>query len=130
MTGSEIARIVGLKPHLVFDVGAQRKTPKGQLLKGLYDRTYCLFELFEGLDSSLIDKIRATNKHLLKRRRGLRKIKLSGGVLEYYVDFMVYGNAGVNFEPDILQEVSQVYTRISVDVWDSWKTGARRSKRK
>lgn len=45
MTAQQVVDQFGLRPKIVHSVGEPRSTPKGNLLDGVYERTYVSFPL-------------------------------------------------------------------------------------
>jgi hypothetical protein len=55
MNPEEICEKLGLQALHKWMAGTQRKTPKGVLLKGVYEESYCTFKLEASKDYGLID---------------------------------------------------------------------------
>jgi hypothetical protein len=114
---AKIVALIGRKPSVRWDVGAQRMSPKGNLLDGIHDRTYCSFPVSEGLDSTLVGSIRSWNRFLFTKKSGLAKLRRSGGRFDYFLGIFINSNAGLVVPPEVLREVGALGIELGLDMY-------------
>ena len=122
MRSSELSEIIGLEPEISHDVGALRATPDGHLLGGMHAGTYCCYDLghgedLPGRDSALVDSIRSWNQYLLVRKADIRRLRATGGEIEYFIGLFLDRDCGLELEPEFLGELSILGLRMSLDIY-------------
>jgi hypothetical protein len=88
-------------------VGEQRSTPKGELLHGTYDHSYCAFEIGEGDDGKLADLLRQALKSLQPYEAFLTEIRRTGGKINFYSGWS-RGDTGEIFDVTLLAEMARI----------------------
>jgi hypothetical protein len=117
MRSSELSEIIGLEPEISHDVGTLRATPDGDLLGGIHAGTYCCYDLGHGDDSARVDSIRSWNQYLSVRKAEIRRLKGTGGEIEYFIGLFLDRNCGLELEPELLGELSMLGLRMSLDIY-------------
>mgnify|MGYP003394335965 CR=1 FL=1 len=67
--------------------------------------------------SALVRSIRKWNKHLAQRKRGLDRLKKTGGRLEYFLGVYINGNAGLELSPELLRETGHLDIELALDIY-------------
>lgn len=114
---ADIDTAVGRKADYKQEVGKPRKTPKDEPLKGVYDQTYCCYELVEGRRNTFEKSLRKWTRTFGKRKAALKKLRRSGGRLEYYLVLLLEGNAGIVLEDLDLREMSVLGIQLALDIY-------------
>jgi hypothetical protein len=116
-TSAEIITLIGKKPSVEWDVGKARMTPKGTPQPGVYDLTYCVFDVSEGLDSALVDSIRKWNRFLAPKKRSLVKLRRTGGRFDYFLGIYINSNGGLVLPPEVLRETAELGIELGLDMY-------------
>jgi hypothetical protein len=114
---ARINKVVGLKPRVQNDVGVRRATPKGHLLDGTYDRTYCSYKLKDGMNSSLLACLSSWNLYFARRKLGLKKLSRSGGKLEYFLGLYIKSNGGLELDPKLIADAGRLGITFALDIY-------------
>jgi len=61
--------------------------------------------------------LRASNAHLVSRRRQIRSFLKKGGTLEYFIVLFVDENAGLVLEREIVKQAGDLDTRLAFDIY-------------
>jgi len=111
----EITKRLDLEPTCSHDVGDIRVTPKGRVLKGVYEDTYWSLDL---CDNKKIDAgdvlfeefIEQQNKKLAVNRAFFEEIRTCGGVVEYFVGWFSRGSINMNIflEPNLMKSTAEL----------------------
>jgi len=117
LKANKICEELGLTPKIKWDVGAQRVTPKGRRLNGVYEETYCSFWLPHENDESLPEFLGKINEQLKSKVKFFDEIILSGGTAEYFIGWYLNENTGDVFNYKFLQEVSKLKISLSFDLY-------------
>jgi len=84
-TSEPIVESIGMLPEFCHSVGTARKTSKGQLLDGVYDKTYCTFQLTKKKLGRFDDGVRELLPRLAFHADYFRHLRASGGSVELYI---------------------------------------------
>lgn len=118
MEPMEIALQLGLHPGTQHKAGSGRVTPKGALLKGTYDISYCSFPVEIAGNTSLPSAMRDFNRRLVGHREFLSRIVDTGGSLEYFVGwFLQNASVGEVFGWQLLKECGELRIDLALDVY-------------
>ncbi len=111
---SEIVSGVGLPCFSCWGVGERRATPKGKLLHGTYDHSYCAFEIGEGDDGKLADLIRQALKTLEPSAAFISELRRTGGKLNFYIGWPL-GETGEIFDVTLLAEMARLGIDLGIE---------------
>jgi hypothetical protein len=119
-TAQEVADQFGLKPHVMQSVGAQRITPKGKSLSGVYERTYVSFSLdveeYNSVEEFLLHMVDAD---FLKDEVQLSDFVSTGGELEFFLGIFCETNGGIEFGVDLMRKLAAKGVSLSLDIYGS-----------
>ena len=101
----DIIRGVGLPASRCWKIGEPRSTPVGNPLPGYYGETYCAFDLGEGDDGKLVERLRTLVATLMLRRDFFHDLKATGGLLNFFITWTV-GERGEIFDCALLSELA------------------------
>lgn len=114
----DLCQKLNLDAKRKWRVGDQKKTPKGNVLKGVYNYSYCVFELnCKCQEIDLIDYLRNWNKKLFIHKALLNQIHDTGGKLEYFIGWFSDENSGEEFNVDFLSELAELKIGLSFDFY-------------
>jgi hypothetical protein len=114
-----ISTKLGLKPQHKWKAGADRKTPKGTPLKGVYETTYCTFRLKHSKKIDLADFLKYYNKNLFKHKTFLKSIRSTGGKLEYFIGWFSDKDSGEVFDLELLEQLVELKIDLSIAVYEA-----------
>jgi hypothetical protein len=114
MNPEHICAELRLKAKHKWKVGDNRKTPKGQSLKGTYETTYCLFDLQHSKKIGLADFLRKYNLKLYRHKEFLNSIRSTGGSLEYFVGWYSDQDSGEIFDLKLLNQLVELGMDLSI----------------
>jgi hypothetical protein len=117
MDAEKICLQLGLKAKHKWTAGNQRKTPKGDLLEGTYDESYCSFPLDHDDEAELADLIRSSTQSLKPHEKFLQLISSTGGRLEYFIGWYSDGNSGEEFDADLINQLASLRIGLSFDFY-------------
>jgi len=117
MEPEHISEELGLKAKHQWKAGTARKTPKGEPLKGMYENTYCSFELKHPQNTGLCNLLKQFNHRLYERKEFLKSIRLSGGTLEYFVGWYSDKDSGELFDLELLTQLVELGIDLSIEVY-------------
>ena len=112
-----ISQHINLKPKHKWKTGEPRKTPKGTLLEGVHERSYCTYpiEKNEGEDlSELLDRV---VDELMPHKSLFDEVRESGGEAEFFIGWFTSGNSGDIFTYDLLRKLGELSIDLSFDVY-------------
>lgn len=116
-TADEIADGLGMTPRHSWNVGARRVTPKGKVLEGVRDRSYCTFPMSEGDNGQIAKAIEAALDQLQKKGQDLRDLRESGGRFDFFIYWEADGMAGETFRPDLLSKLGELGIELQLDIY-------------
>lgn len=112
---ASLVTAIGTPPSQIWKKGDPRRTPKGKLLGGTRDESYCSIPLKVRRKSSLADALRESLQTVKGAKKHLRKIVASGGRVVIALGWFCKGDAGSNLPSDLLTELGQ--SSIDLDVY-------------
>jgi len=74
-----ICKAINIKPYRKWSVGKQRMTPKGNVLDGVDEQTYCSFKLEHHETETLASFLMRVGGDLESKKKFLHMISKSGG---------------------------------------------------
>ncbi len=114
----DICKKLNLNVKRKWRVGDQKKTPKGNVLTGVHDHSYCVFELnYENKKIDLIDYLKFWNKKLIMHKDLLNQIHATGGKLEYFIGWFSDENSGEEFDVSFLSELAELKIGLAFDFY-------------
>ncbi len=115
----DICQMLNMNTTNKWQVGEQRKTPKGRPLPGVYDQSYCSFRLNQKQDMELVDFLKYWNDTFLKYKDYFMDIYSSGGRLEYFIAWYSEGNTGEVFDVVLLEQLATLKVELAIDFYSS-----------
>ena len=119
LSAKEVRAVFRMRPKISRRVGEPRRTPRGNLLKGVWKNTYLCFEVTVRVGEELPDAIERILKKLRKRSKEIQAFRASGGRMDFFIGIFVERNKGVTFEPDLLAELADVGIELQLDIYGS-----------
>jgi uncharacterized protein DUF4279 len=104
---------LGLVPAIVWNVGDQRRTPKGTMLPGQRQSSYCSIHFDDAEQSSLLEKMNSVLSMLKPHRSSIVEIDLSGGKVSFSIGWFSTDDSGQTVDWRILSAIADL--RISLD---------------
>lgn len=118
-TLASITTALDLEPSAAWEVGAPRQTPKGTLLGGIREETYCSFALDTKSDHDLADWLSINADRLHSMMLELMHLADSGGTFDLIVFVFPEddGHFGLELEPEHLHLLSSLRLRLGIDFY-------------
>ena len=113
----KIINILGIKAEFKWKAGTKRKTPRGRSLTGVYDSTYCCFELKHSKEVRLVDFLKRYNRKLYKQKDFFETIRSTGGKLEYFIGWFFDKDSGEIFDLELLKQLVELGIDLSLSVY-------------
>ncbi len=118
---AEITSALALSPSRTWKAGERRTSPKGQLLEGIWDRSYWCSSVLLGpahaVDEPLERALARLTLRLNDARAFLLRVRAEGGVAEYYVGVHAPESFGYTFGPELLNGCAELGLALSVEVY-------------
>jgi hypothetical protein len=112
---SEFCRKAGLTPKVFWTKGDPRMTPKGRMLGGVRDSSYCLVNFGPASDIDLIEKIEAALAALSPHRADIERLVSTGGRITFSVAWFLEADTGKAIEWHTLGRMHEL--RIGFDFY-------------
>lgn len=100
-----------------WKAGAERKTPEGTPLAGVYETTYCCFDLEHSKNIGLADFLKRCNRNLYKHKDFFNSIRSTGGDLEYFIGWFTDKDSGETFDLELLQQMAELGIDLALCVY-------------
>lgn len=118
----EITRELGITPCRTFLAGERRKTPKGQLLDGVYQESYWTADPFSrgeysSTDDLAEDALAEVLQFLAPHRPFLRRFRSEGARLQLQVSSFSGRNYAFEFPPEFLTKCADLGFSFVHDVY-------------
>jgi hypothetical protein len=108
---------LGLQPEWKRKIGEPRTTPTGVLLGGVYDWSYCTFNLIPHADEELHEMLDRVVDGLLQHEALFRRIQDGGGSTEFFIAWYSTGNTGDTFGNALLSKLGVLRIDLALDVY-------------
>ncbi|MBD3817264.1 MAG: DUF4279 domain-containing protein [Halothiobacillus sp.] len=118
LSTDDVVKQICMKPEVAHSVGEQRTSPSGEILEGLYRRTYCCFELTRKAAGVFTDALPSLLQTIKKHKNFLETLVLDGGRSELFVGVFAEGATGFTLEPPVMMELSELSLELSVDIYN------------
>lgn len=115
-SSEQISRVMGCAPDYSSEVGAHRRTPKGELLDGKYDKTYWSKELGSH-DASFTKLIQTAIVQLNRATAGYNEMLIAGGEVEFFIGVFVDSNFGDTLPVATLQQLAERRVELGFDIY-------------
>lgn len=115
-TSESIINHFGLPPSFSHSVGELRKTPKGLLLDGNYEETYCCFRLLPKLEGDFSIGIMKILPILSPHKEYLKLFVDEGGIAELFISVFTEGATGFTLNPQKMAELTSLSLCLSVEI--------------
>lgn len=130
MAPDYICNVLGLKAMFKWKAGDKRITPQGKPLSGVYETTYCCFDLEHSPDILLADFLKQYNKKLYKHKSFLESVRSTGGDFGYYIGWFSGNMSGEIFDLELLKQLTELGIDLALSVYCGQKTKRKRAKEK
>lgn len=117
VASSEICGQLGLEPKWRHNVGEPRANPKGVLLGGVYDCSYCSFSLTRQDDEELHEMLDRVADDLLQHEDFFHRIRDGGGRTEFFIGWYSSRNTGDTFNNLLLSKLGELRIDLALDVY-------------
>lgn len=112
---SRVCDVLGLKPKRIWKKGDERTTPKGTKLGGVYESSFCYFDVGRVSREPLPKQIDTALKLLEPHRSTLRRLNSSGGKISFFVGWFLDDSImGEEFDARLLERMARL--RIALDL--------------
>jgi Domain of unknown function (DUF4279) len=109
-----VCAALGFAPKHIWKKGDERQTPKGRMLGGFRDSSYCSIDLGPTSREPLSTKIEAALTLLKPHRAILRELSSSGGLVSFFVRWFCDEDTGERFNWQTLEGMTDL--RIALDL--------------
>ncbi|MBR0784207.1 DUF4279 domain-containing protein [Bradyrhizobium iriomotense] len=109
---SDVCKALGLEPNRIWKKGDERRTPKGSLLGGKCNSSYCSIEL-PSSRKSLAKQIEIALKRFTPHGAVLRRLSSTGGTVSLAVGWFLDEHSGELLGNDLLLALTRL--RISLE---------------
>ncbi|WP_081019964.1 DUF4279 domain-containing protein [Ralstonia solanacearum] len=113
----EICALLGLKSKWMHRIGEPRVNPKGTLLGGVYEISYCSFRLTQVDGEGLNDMLSRVVQSLTQHKKIFHRIRDGGGRAEFFIGWYSSGNTGDTFDHGLLEKLSDLKIDLALDVY-------------
>jgi hypothetical protein len=117
LPATEIVSRIALPVQFMNSVGEQRRTPKGQLLEGVYPQTYCCFQLKKKAASPLDEDLTPWCTFLEQHLLFMQDLVRSGGRTEFRVGIFLDGDRGFEFGNPLIQRIYALGLGLSIEMY-------------
>ena len=114
---SEITQQLKIEPNRCWKQGDPRKTPKGKILEGHYDKSYWFYRYSIPEEISPTCFFESCVQQLKPHRDFFWKIADDGGSTEFYYTINGSINSGGVFKWWLLEEIAKLYIDLSIEVF-------------
>lgn len=114
---AEICARLELKPKWQHKIGEPRMNPKGIPLGGVYDSSYCSFNLTRLDDEDLHEMLDRVVDSLLQHKELFHQIRNNGGRSEFFIGWYSPGNTGDSFSYSLLSKLGDLQIDLAFDVY-------------
>lgn len=114
---NEICDILGLVPRWKNVIGESRKNPNDEPLDGVYERSYCSFDLTQHEGEELSELLDRIADELLPKKDIFRRIRTGGGRTEFFVGWYSASNSGQTFGSALLSKLGELSIDLALDVY-------------
>ncbi|MBK8274271.1 MAG: DUF4279 domain-containing protein [Nitrospira sp.] len=114
---SEVCEQLGMEPKWKHKIGEPRTNPKGVLLGGVYDWSYCSFSLIPHADEELHEMLNRIVDDLLQHETLFRRIQDGGGRTEFFIGWFSTGDTGDTFSNVLLSKLGMLRIDLALDVY-------------
>jgi hypothetical protein len=113
----EVCKRLGLTPQHIWKAGDRRRTPKGTVLDGYRDASYCSIRFDDDTEGSLPDKINSAIARLNRRRSVLEEVSSSGGRLSFFIGWFSTGDSGDTIDWKSLESLAELKINLELNVY-------------
>lgn len=114
---AETAAQLAAEAKVSWAAGEPRKTPKGRLLGGVREESYCAFDIGSGNDGALAECLDAAVARLQPARDFIRQMRATGGSLMLYVSWYPAGDTGEVFGAALLRDMADLGIALGLNVY-------------
>lgn len=117
MQASDIVECVGLPLKAGWTKGDVRTTPKGRVLDGNREQSYCTFDVGRGSDGELVVCLARTLDMMFQRSSELSRFRYGGGALSFFISWHPdAGDSGETFDPLLLGKMADLGIALELNV--------------
>lgn len=113
----DISSLLGMEADIGYTVGEQRSTPKGGLLDGVNQQTYCCFILIPKSPGNFAEHINELMLNLLIYRDFFRSVVDAGGRSELFVGVFSESSTGFTLGTADMSKLSEASLDLSIEVY-------------
>lgn len=113
----EICAQLELEPKWQHKIGEPRMNPKGIPLGGVYDSSYCSFNLIRLNDEELHEMFGRIVDDLFHHKALFHRVRDEGGRSEFFIGWYSPGNTGDTFSHDLLVKLGELRIDLALDVY-------------
>ena len=114
---SEISSQLGLEPQWEHKMGDLRTNPRGIVLGGRYDSSYCSFPITPQNNEELHEALDRVVDDLLQYESLFCRIRDGSGCIEFFIGWFSTGNTGDIFSSILLKKLGRLQIDLAFDVY-------------
>lgn len=115
----ELSAQLGIEATYIRKIGERRITPKGTILDGVYDESYCSFDIGRNAKEGLCEVLERAANSLLCHKDLFHRIRGSGGRIEMFIGWFSSGNSGEVLPYDFMAKLGDLGIDLALDVYGS-----------
>ncbi len=108
---------LNLNPKWLYKMGEPRVSPKGTLLGGVYDCSYCSVSLEPHESEELHETLERVAVGLMQYKNVFQAIRRDGGRAEFFIGWYSTGNTGDTFDSELLKNLGELEIDLAFDVY-------------
>jgi hypothetical protein len=116
-----ISGIDGLTPGVIWKVGDQKRTPRGDIIQGNYRNSFCSFDFFNDWQKSEVESLPSVMEKILDQLNEYKKILnehvSDGGTLDMYASWYITENSGETLPVNLLRKLADLNIELQLDIY-------------
>lgn len=115
-----LGAIPGFAPGRIWKAGEERKTPKGEKLKGCYPNSYCYLNIqskTQSVDESLSSAVEGAMDQIWPYKSALQEVVKTGGELSFFIGWFIGSNSGDTFDYQLLRQLAAMNISLEFDIY-------------
>ncbi|AGG89781.1 DUF4279 domain-containing protein [Rhodanobacter denitrificans] len=119
---SDLSTELGIKPTRMWKAGERRTTPKGRELEGIYDESYCTFNIERHGEENLSETLERALASFGQYKDIFHRICIEGGRIEFFIGWFSVGNSGDTLPYKLMSKLAELEIDLALDVYGSNET--------
>ena len=117
LSADEIIKQIKKEPKATQNVGEKFVTPKGRIMDYVNKDTYIAYSLSPANEDDLVDAIRMANSFLFENIDIFKKLKETGGRIDYYLSIDQKDVSTFIIPPELFKDCSDLGITLGVEIY-------------